>query len=362
MSRTIQVDTKTFVRFWLVIFALAVVWFLIVQAHEALIIIGISIFLAVAIKPLANKIDQIDKRKKRPGLTAAVSVFGVVLIIGTIIAAVGPVVINETSHFVSQVPEQVQNSVGGWDKINEIGSFFGVTDAKTQIVAMVKNTTSSILGSFPQTLMTSVSTISGILTGTILVIVLTILFLTQGPGVVDSVMKRIYSKNSKRGEVAKELVEKVTGVISKYVTGQVLVAVLDGVVAGLAVLALSLIFGFSSGLAIPMAMIAMTLYLIPMFGPVISCALITLLILFSSPWAALCYLVFYVVYSQIENNVISPKIQGNSLNLPSLVILVSVVIGMYAFGLIGAIISIPIAGCIKVFIDEYPKIKAAREE
>ena len=362
MSRTIQVDTKTFVRFWLVILVLFALGLLVAQAHEALIIIGISIFLAIAIKPLANKIDRIDKKKDRPGLTAGISVFGVVLIIGAIIAAVGPVVVSETSRFVSQVPEQVQNSIGGWDKINEIGNFFGVEDAKTQIVSMVKNTTSSILGSIPQTLATSVSTISGILTGTILVIVLTILFLTQGPGLVDSITKRVYSKNNKRGEVAKELIGKIAGVISKYVTGQVLVAILDGTVAGLAVFVLSLIFGFSSGLAIPMAMIAMTLYLIPMFGPVISCILITVLIFFSSPWAALCYLVFYLIYAQIENNVISPKIQGNSLNLPSLVILVSVIIGMYAFGLIGAIISIPIAGCIKVLIDEYPNIKAAREE
>lgn len=362
MSRTIQVDTKTFVRFWLVILGLAVLWFLIVQAHEALIIIGISIFLAIAIKPLANRIDKIDKKKDRPGLTAGVSVFGVVLIIGAIIAAVGPVVIEETSRFVSQVPDQVQNSVGAWDKVNEVGKFFGIADAKVQIVSMVKDTASSVLGSIPQTLATSVSTISGILTGTILVIVLTILFLTQGPDLVDSVVNRVYSKNSKRGEVARELSSKIAGVISKYVTRQVLVAVLDGTVAGFAVFILSLIFGFSSSLAIPMAMIAMTMYLIPMFGPIISCALITVLIFFSSPWAALCYLVFYLVYSQIENNVISPKIQGNSLNLPSLVILVSVVIGMYAFGLIGAIISIPIAGCIKVLIDEYPKIKAAREE
>lgn len=362
MSKTIQVDTKTFVRFWLVILGLAIMGFLVILAHEALIIIGISIFLALAIKPLANRIDRIDRKKARPGLTAGISVFGVVLILGAIIAAVGPVVVNETSHFVSQVPEQVQNSVGAWDKINEIGNFFGVEDAKGQIVAMVKNTTSSVLGSIPQTLVTSVSTISGVLTGTILVIVLTILFLTQGPALVESIMSKAYSKNSKRGEVAKELISKIAGVISKYVTRQVLVAILDGTVAGFAVFVLSLVFGFSSGLAIPMAMIAMIMYLIPMFGPVISCALITLLIFFSSPWAALAYLVFYLVYAQIENNVISPKIQGNSLNLPSLVILISVIIGMYAFGLIGAIISIPIAGCVKVFIDEYPKIKAAREE
>ena len=69
-----------------------------------------------------------------------------------------------------------------------------------------------------------------------------------------------------------------------------------------------------------------------------------------------------IVYAQIENNVIAPKIQGNALNLQPVVILSAIVIGMYMFGLLGAIIAIPIAGCIRVLIDEYPNIKKATRE
>ena len=66
------------------------------------------------------------------------------------------------------------------------------------------------------------------------------------------------------------------------------------------------------------------------------------------------------MYSQIENNVIAPKIQGDALNLKPLVILCAIVIGMYMFGLLGAIIAIPIAGCIRVLVDEYPNIRSAK--
>ena len=62
----------------------------------------------------------------------------------------------------------------------------------------------------------------------------------------------------------------------------------------------------------------------------------------------------------MENNVIAPKIQGDALNLPAVAILVAIVIGMYMFGLLGAIIAVPVAGCIRVLVDEYPNIKAAR--
>ena len=142
-----------------------------------------------------------------------------------------------------------------------------------------------------------------------------------------------------------------------YVSKQVTVAILDGVVVGLAVLLLSLVFDFSSGLAAPMGLIAMVLYLIPMFGPIISCGLITILLAFSSPAAGLIFLVFYIVYAQIENNLIAPKLQGNALNLPSALILTAIVIGMYMFGLVGAIIAIPIAGGIKVVVEEWPSLR-----
>ena len=117
----------------------------------------------------------------------------------------------------------------------------------------------------------------------------------------------------------------------------------------------------SSSLAIPMGMITMLFYLIPMFGQFIGGTLVTVLLLFSNPIAGGIFAVIYIIYSQVENNVISPKIQGDALNLQPLVILCAVTIGMYMFGLLGAIIAIPIAGCIRVLVEEYPNIKAIRD-
>ena len=135
---------------------------------------------------------------------------------------------------------------------------------------------------------------------------------------------------------------------------------LDGCASGLIVFLLSLFTDVSSSIAIPMGMITMLFYLIPMFGQIIGGTLVTLLLLFNSPLAAIIFAVVYIVYAQIENNMIAPKIQGNALNLPAIMILIAIVIGMYMFGLLGAIVSVPIAGCIRVLMDEYPNIKAAR--
>ena len=362
MSKSIQVDTKTFVRFWLVIAVLAMLVALIVRAKQGLIIVGASIFLAVAISPLMKQIDRINRKKSRPGLSAGLAVGGLVVLISIIVAVAGPVVVSETSHFVSQAPDLIQNSIGKADFINKIGDSFGVENAQGQIISFLKNAVQNILGTVPQAIFNSVGTVANFVTSFVLTIVLTILIMTQGPRLLGSVLRKFDAKHGKATEVTKEILGKIAGVVSSYVTGQLLVALIDGVVTAVAVFILSLIFGFSSGLAIPMGLMAFIFFLIPMFGPVITCILVSLLLLFSNPWAGLSFLIFYVVFEQIQGNIIGPRVQSSHMSLPPLVILVSITLGMYMFGLVGAIVSIPIAGIIKVLIDEYPKIRALQEE
>lgn len=361
MSKSIQVDTKTFIRFWLVVVALVLIGAFFDRAKIGLLIVGISIFLALAFKPLTKRINKTFLKDKHPGAAAGFTVTAIVLILGVIVALVGPVVVSETSKFLSQAPEQIQEVISNSDFIDAIGEKFGIEDAKGQLITLIKNTFHSLFGNFPQTLFSSVSTVSSFLMGTVLVLVLTVLFITQGPGVMRSLLSRISSKSQKASKLAERVTGKISGVISGYVTGQLLVAVLDALFTGLMVFVLSLIFGFSSGLALPMAMISLVFYMIPMFGQVMTDIIVSLMLFISNPWAALVFLVVYLVFAQIEANVIAPRIQGNRMSLPPLLILVAVTVGMYAFGLVGAIISIPIAGIIKVLIDEYQSFKALEE-
>ncbi len=362
MSKSIQVDTKTFIRFWLVVAALVILTILVISAKEGLIIIGASIFLAVAVTPLKNKINKLFRGKGHPGLSAGLAVGGLALIVAIIVATAGPVVLSETSKFVSQAPEQIQKSLNGLEFINAIGDKIGIDNAQGQIISFIKGTAQNILGKVPQTLFNGVGAVVSFLTAFILTIVLTILFMTQGPGLLNTILKKFDAKHGRAASLSKEILSKIAGVVSGYVTGQLLVGLIDGVVAAMAVFIISLIFGFSSGLAIPMGMLAFIFYLIPMFGPVITCVLVSALLFFSNPWAGLSFMVFYLLFEQIQGNVIAPKIQGSHMALPPLVILISITLGMYMFGLVGAIISIPIAGIIKVFIDEYPRIRALSNE
>lgn len=356
----VEVDTKTFVRFWLVIAGIVTLFWVFMKAQTAIVITLLAIFLAIAIRPLARKID-LGVKKRRGPTTASSAVLALLLVLIFVILTVGlvgPMMVSETQKFVAAAPEMF----GGMNGLDEIGAKLGVENLTEQVSLSVKNYFTGMIPDLSSTVMMSVSTIAGFMSSAILVVVLTLLFMIQGPELVNEFWKKMYKKGDKTGAVVKRVTTRIAGVIEKYVTGQVMVAIIDAMVVFILVAILSVIFGFNTGLAFPLALISMVLILIPMFGAIIATIINSLLVIFQSPIAGLIFLVIYVIYQQIENNVISPKIQSNSLNLPTLMILISITFGMYMFGLIGAIISIPIAGIIKVLMDEYPNIRALREK
>lgn len=357
MSKAIEVDTKTFVRFWLVILGFGLAGLFVWKAWASLVMIGIALFLTIAIRPLARKISRLFGQKHSS--TASILAYAIVIgVLSAILAVVGPVVIEQTSLFVQQLPNAFEHTLGGWDGINNFGQTLGIENLQGEIMVALQGFSSGFVSNLGNILVMSVGTVAQVLTNVILTIVLTLFFSLEGPGIVDACWKVLEGRR-KNDQVRayKRLVQRMVDVVSTYVSRQVMVALLDGCVVTIAVLLLAFTFGFSGNLALPMGLIAFVFYLIPMFGPIISCILITLVLLFSSPVAAVIFLVFYIVYAQVENNVIAPKVQGDALNLPATAVLVAIIIGMNIFGLVGAIIAIPIAGCIKVLLEEWSHMK-----
>ena len=369
MAKKIETDLRTFVKFWLVPLGIVALIFVFFKALEGLIIIGVSLFLALALRPLVRKVNNLfikmfGNDKKHQTASAVMAYLIVVLVLGAVVAIVGPVVVNETAKFAHNFPQTFENTFGGWEGINNFGKSIGINDLQGEINKNVDEISQNLLGFIGNNLVTSVSNVAGIVMKVVLVLVLTLLILLEGPPMLERLWKRLDARKESNGthEVAHRTVRRMANVVSTYVSRQMLVAFIDGCASMTIVFILSLILGFSPELAVPMGMITMVFYMIPMFGQFIGGTLVTVLLFFSNPLAALIFAVIYIIYAQIENNVISPKIQGDALNLQPLIILCAVTIGMYMFGLLGAIIAIPIAGCIKVLVEEYPNFRAVTKE
>ncbi len=362
----IETNTKTFIKFWLVPVGIGLVFMFVSAARQGLILIGISIFLALALRPLVSRVNRFFEKhfgadRKFHTISAVLAYLVVVLVIGGIIAIVGPVVVSETLRFVQNFPETFENAIGGWDGVNNFGRSIGIENLQGEITNTLENIANQLTNVIGPNLVSSVSGIADGITKVILTLVLTLLFLLDGPKLIKGFWHNlsISEDNPEQVDVAKRIVSECTDVVSTYVSRQTMIALLDGLASCLIVFCLSLFTDISAGLAVPMGLITMVFYMIPMFGQFIGGTLVTLILLFTNPIAALIFAVIYIIYSQVENNILSPKIQGNALKLPAVAILCATVIGMYMFGLLGALIAIPIAGCIRVLIDEYPNLKVA---
>jgi predicted PurR-regulated permease PerM len=136
-------------------------------------------------------------------------------------------------------------------------------------------------------------------------------------------------------------------VIRGYVNGQVILAAIAAVLIMPAVLILHL----SNPLAL--MVIIFLCGLIPLIGHWIGASIITIVALFHSPWAAVVILVYYIVYINIENYIIQPKLQANTTNLSPLLVFIAVVIGVSFGGLLGALVAIPTMGCFRVLVVDY---------
>ena len=341
MSTTtkIQIDTKTFIRFWLVIIGFAAAGYLLVKASFGLMIIGAALFFALAISPLIKRLASIFPSKSR-NFAIALAYIIVVGFIIAFVAIVFPTIINESIRFLGNLPSIIGNATDDVSFINKFGNSIGVENLQAQIMQAVSSFSNTYMKDLGGILTNSITSISNGIAVLILSLVLAFFMLTEGP----SIIKQFWNNF---------LVHKLAETVSQYVSSAVTVGLINACATAVSVFIICLIFGIAPGFAFPFGLITGVFSLIPMFGSFIGGAIVSLLLGFNAFGAGIAFLIYTIVYLQIESNVISPKIQGKGMKLPALVILSAVTIGVYTFGLVGAIISIPIAGCIKILIEEY---------
>ncbi|HEX6416807.1 MAG TPA: AI-2E family transporter [Candidatus Saccharimonadales bacterium] len=360
MKVRIEIDTKTFVRFWLVVIGFAFAILAIYSASAALIILGIAFFLALALNAPVSFLAKHLPGKSRVGGTALAYIV-VVALLGALVFLVIPPIAQQTAKFAESVPGLVDTASQQWHGVNELVTKYHLESHVENIQNSIKNNATSWATTFGSNVLGSVGSVLSFLASTFLVLVLSFLMLVEGP----MWLKRLWGiyNDQERMEAHRNLVHRMYTVVTGYVTGQLTVSAIGASLAGITVFIISMFLNVPSNLALPTVAIAFTLSLIPMFGATIAGVLIALLLAFNDVTAGIIFAGYFIIYQQIENNFISPTIQSRKVELSALAVLASVTIGLYVFGLAGGIISIPIAGCLKVLLEDYlERAKKNRDE
>lgn len=350
MKVRIEIDTKTFVRFWLVVIGFALAILAIYSARTALVILGAALFLTLALNEPVTRLARHLPGRSRIGGTA-IAFVAVVAVLGAFLFLVVPPIVQQTMRFVDSVPGLVESAREQSHGLNAFVEHYHLQSQVNQIVDSVKNSATGWAADFGKNAAAGIGSLIGTLTSMLLVLVLSFLMLVEGPAWVQRLWALYHDED--RMEHHRELAHKMYSVVTGYVTGQLTVSAIGAAASGLTVFVLSFFFHVPANLALPTVAITFTLSLIPMFGATIAGVIIAILLAFNDLTAAIIFIVFFFLYQQIENNFVAPTIQSRKLELSALTVLAAVTIGLYVFGLAGGIISIPIAGCLRVLLDDY---------
>lgn len=351
MKTKIEIDTKTFVRFWLVIFGIGLAAFLLYKAQTALLILGISFFLALVLNSPVSALAGRLPGRSRVGATA-IAYIAVVAVLGAVITLVVPAVAQQSAKFAQNIPSILEGATSQWGVLNDLVHQYNLEPQVAEATESFKENATQWAGALGAGLVSGIGSIFSFFTMLFLVLVLTFLMLIEGP----TWAKRIWGLYSDQGLMRRHrrIANRIHSVVGGYVLGQITVSAIGASFTALAVFVLSLVFPeLPSTLALPAAAITFVLSLIPMFGATIGGVIIGLLLALNSFVAAIIYAIYLIIYQQIENNFISPHIQSKRIDLSALMVLGSVTVGLYMFGVVGGIIAIPIAGSIKVLVEEY---------
>lgn len=315
-------------------------------AKTALVLIGIALFLALALNAPVHWLSRRLPGKKRNNrnMATAISIIVVLLLLVGFIVAIVPPLVSQTVSFVQNLPELVKNTREG---SGPIGQFVTSHNLESHVEKLANEMSGRVseLGSSALSTVSSIgaSIITGIVS-VLTVIVLVIMMLIEGPSWAKIFVEVIPAEKRPR---MKKIANDMYRVVNGYVNGQVMLA-------AMAALLITPVF-FIMGVKYPLALMVVVFIcgLIPMVGHTIGGAICTIVALFTSLPAALVVLAYYVIYQQIENYTLQPKIQSNATNMSPLLVFSSVLVGATLGGLLGGLLAIPIAGCIRVLLLDY---------
>lgn len=343
---TLNIPTRVVVKTVLVVIAVLIGLAAVRQASHALTLIFVAMFLTLALNGPVHWLAQRLPGKRRGSRTAAtgISFLVVLLVIAGFLVSIVPPLVRQTGTFIRSAPTLLEQTR---DKDTAVGRFVDKYNLQDDIDKFSKQL-SDRLGNVGSTAVSSFSRISSSFFSVLTVLVLTFMMLIEGPRWIRFSRDVIPDEHHARAD---RLARDMYRVIKGYVNGQVVLALL----AALLILPVLLILGVSYPAAL--VVVVFVCGLIPLVGHTIGAIIVSTVALFASPWSALIVLVYYILYQQIENYVVQPRIQANSTNMSPLLVFASVIVGVSFGGLLGGLVAIPVAGCIRIALLDYLRTK-----
>lgn len=289
----------------------------------------IALILAAAIGPFVNVL----RRRGLPGAAATGLAFVALLLL---LAGVGTVIYFSVR---SQWAELAQQASSGLDELEQFLLTGPIPIDREQLnqarEGIIQFATSSQVRSGA---ITGLSVVTEFLAGSALMVVILFFFLKDGAKIWNFFLRPF---SGQREAKLRRVGSRTLEVLGGYVRGTAIVALVDAVAIGAALLILQV------PLAFPLAIIIFMTAFIPLVGATVAGILAALVALVANgPVVALIVVAVVIAVNQLEGDLLQPIVMGKSLQLHALVILMALTAGTILAGIIGAVLSVPMAAVI----------------
>jgi predicted PurR-regulated permease PerM len=303
---------------------------LVLQAWHVLTWILIAALLAAALNPAVEAFE-------RRGLTrayAASIVFALALLVLTGIGfLIIPPLVSQVSDFVNAVPDLIDDITAGRGPLGWLQDDYQIVDRIR--AAIDEQGVGGVLG-LSEPVLDIVRSVVTAVVGAITVIFLTFFMLLEGPRTIRGTLALIPESSRPRYErVGRDIYRAISG----YVTGNLLISLVAGVLSAI------VLFAVGSEFAVALGLLVAILDLVPLAGATLAAILVSTVIFIETDWIrCLIVIAFFIGYQQFENHVLQPLVYGRTVQLSPLAVLCAVLVGAQLAGILGALLAIPVAG------------------
>jgi predicted PurR-regulated permease PerM len=306
-----------------------------ISVQGVLVLLLTAAFLAIGLNPA---VEWLERRSMRRSFAVAVVLMVVLLFFVGFGFAVVPPIVEQAQAFVVAAPDYVAQLQDN-RRIASLDQRFGLLERAQDMLGDPERIGLGAAGG----VLGVGRAVFGFFAGTLIVFIVTLYFLSNLPSIKAQAYRLVpRSRRARVGLLTDEILSRVGG----YVAGAVSIASLN---AGLTYVLLTVL---GIDYAVALAMLVFLTGLVPLIGGTIGAAVVFTVAVFSSLKAGVIVAVWFLVYQQIENYLLYPRIMQRSVDVSPAATVVAVLVGGALLGVLGALLAIPIAAALQLVLAE----------
>jgi len=338
------ITARTVLRIVLVVITVVLTLYVIYLLRRPLTWIFIAGFLAIAVSGPVNLLQ----RRMRRGFAIAIVYVALILIPIILGALLIPPIVEQLNNLVNNLPTyaaDLQELVAKNERLAQLEEDYNVTAELQKQASTLPGRVGDAAGILSDI---GLGLVNSLFAG-VSIIVLSLFMIGSGRGWLSWFAAR---HGAGREEWFNRLFDRIGNAVGNYVAGALGQALLAGVLAYIVLLILGVPYAGS------LAVIIFLLDLVPLVGATLGAIIVGVITLFNDfPTVTIIWVIWSIAYQQIENSVIQPRIQARAVQVHPFVVLTSVLFGSTLFGVLGALVAIPIAAAVQISIIEYNRLR-----